>query len=458
MDTNGRWILKSDYKELEEGFSWAKNQALAYVFRGDPVGDWYEAALPGREAFCMRDVSHQSNGAHILGLSSHNRNMLMKFASNISEDRKWCSYWEINKYDRPAPVDYKSNMDFWYNLPSNFDVLDCCYRQYLLTGDRTYIDDPVFINFYNRTVEDYIKAWDINGDGLMEHVSEYGYRGIASYMEGKEGEEYILVGADLVAAQYAAFTAYAAIQEIKGNNVLRNSFTEKAFKLKEYFNVKFWDDKNAKFYDAIIQDGSMQSFSQDASSNYAIMYFGISDEKKADKCITEIVRQYDPDRFNVETKSYIPEVYYRYGYNEAAYNVLAELMHPRLARREYPEVSYSVISSVAFGMLGISSNPLDYSIGTFPRLVENTGWVELGNVPLLGNEICIRHEGNKLSTVTNLTGRNFTWKACIPGTYKELKLDGKILDAYHSILLNGIRYTWVKVSMDPGEIHTVSAI
>lgn len=35
-------------------FDWAKNQSLAYAFDDDPVGLWYEASLPGREAFCMR--------------------------------------------------------------------------------------------------------------------------------------------------------------------------------------------------------------------------------------------------------------------------------------------------------------------------------------------------------------------------------------------------------------------
>jgi len=39
---------------LVEGFRRARRQALAYVFDGDPVGPWYEAAEPGREAFCMR--------------------------------------------------------------------------------------------------------------------------------------------------------------------------------------------------------------------------------------------------------------------------------------------------------------------------------------------------------------------------------------------------------------------
>ncbi|MFA6126609.1 MAG: hypothetical protein WC699_04845 [Bacteroidales bacterium] len=40
---------------------------MSFVFEDDPVGPWYEAAEPGREAFCMRDVSHQSMGAHALG-------------------------------------------------------------------------------------------------------------------------------------------------------------------------------------------------------------------------------------------------------------------------------------------------------------------------------------------------------------------------------------------------------
>ena len=45
--------LSSSDSRLVEGFAWAKAQALAYVSIGDPVGDWYEAALPGRQAFCI---------------------------------------------------------------------------------------------------------------------------------------------------------------------------------------------------------------------------------------------------------------------------------------------------------------------------------------------------------------------------------------------------------------------
>jgi hypothetical protein len=65
---------------------------LAYAFTGDPVGPWYEAALPGRQAFCMRDTAHQGLGAHMLGLAQYTRNMLYKFAENISKSKDWCSY------------------------------------------------------------------------------------------------------------------------------------------------------------------------------------------------------------------------------------------------------------------------------------------------------------------------------------------------------------------------------
>jgi hypothetical protein len=40
-------VLETSDEELQEAFDWAKQQALAYAFNDDPVGAWYEAALPG---------------------------------------------------------------------------------------------------------------------------------------------------------------------------------------------------------------------------------------------------------------------------------------------------------------------------------------------------------------------------------------------------------------------------
>ena len=90
----------SNNERLCQGFTWAKAQAEVYV--RDEAG-CYEAALPGRDAFCMRDVSHQSVGAHCLGLAAHNKNMLEAFARAISESKDWCSWWEITSEGKPAP-------------------------------------------------------------------------------------------------------------------------------------------------------------------------------------------------------------------------------------------------------------------------------------------------------------------------------------------------------------------
>ena len=95
--------------------------------------------------------------------------MLRRFAENIAASRDWCTFWEISGDNLPVAVDYKSDLDFWYNLPANFDVLDCCWRQYQWTGDAAYINDPVFLNFYDRTVNDYVQHWDADGDGILEH-------------------------------------------------------------------------------------------------------------------------------------------------------------------------------------------------------------------------------------------------------------------------------------------------
>jgi len=157
--------FSSNIKELNTAFDWAKNKALSFANDGtDPVGYWYEAALPNREAFCMRDVSHQAIGAEILGLSKHNWNMLLKFTQNISKEKDYCSWWEINRYNKPAPVDYENDKDFWYNLPANFDVIYNAHRLYLWTGNKEYLNNSDFNNFYKLSLNEYVEHWDLGYD------------------------------------------------------------------------------------------------------------------------------------------------------------------------------------------------------------------------------------------------------------------------------------------------------
>lgn len=86
-------VLTSSDANLVSSFNWAKTTSYGYKGNSsDPVGPWYESSLPSRESFCMRDASHQSIGAEILGESAENKNMFQKFADNISIKRDYCSY------------------------------------------------------------------------------------------------------------------------------------------------------------------------------------------------------------------------------------------------------------------------------------------------------------------------------------------------------------------------------
>ena len=173
-DSGKELRFESSDKNLELTFLWGEKMALSYAHHGDDaVGCWYEAALPSRNAFCMRDAAHQSIGAEILGLSKHNYNIMYKFASNISESKDWCTYWEIDKNDNPCRADYASDDDFWYNLNANFDVMYACWRLYEWTGDKRYLlDGGAFENFYALSAKNYVDSWQLNPEQMLTRTRE----------------------------------------------------------------------------------------------------------------------------------------------------------------------------------------------------------------------------------------------------------------------------------------------
>jgi hypothetical protein len=429
---------------LVAGFNWAKRQALAYVFGDDPVGPWYEAALPGREAFCMRDVSHQATGAHALGLALHTSNMLRRFAENISDSKDWCSYWEINRYNKPAPVDYNKDSEFWYNLPANFDVLDCCYRMYAWTGNMAYINDPVFLNFYDRTVRDYVDRWDLGLDRVMKRqrrmrLSEpfdgrkrfQSARGIPGYDEGNPN---YTLGVDLLDAQYAAYLAYGRIQELRGNRTAARIFLKKATEVRTLVNTVFWDEVQQGFYSHIGPEHRLEG-----RAGQDLLYRDIADDgakaKSAlDATLAEIRK--DPSGRGVEGQSHQAEVLYRYGVPDVAYAQMMDLTREGRARQEYPEVSYSVIGAMVTGLMGITVDPvtpfhaptednvMDRIVRTLPGL-GTIAWSELRNLPIRSNEVAVRHEAGRKTVFTNQTGPALTWEATLDGSHQTLLVDGR---------------------------------
>jgi hypothetical protein len=446
--------------QLVDSFRWARRQAMSYVFDGDPVGPWYEAALPGRHAFCMRDTSHQADGAQALGLARYNHNMLRRFAENISASRDWCSYWEIDRLNRPAPVDYKSDAEFWYNLPANFDVLDACYRMYLWTGDKSYVEDPVFLNFYDRTMTDYVARWDLGPDRIMKRKSNIEtppfFRGDPTYEESSRDN---LVGIDLLATQYAAYRAYAAIQSIRGNRQAARHSLQTAAQMKSLINTVWWNSSQGYFYAFL---NKQHQFTGRAGADLLYRDAAEAGPKTTSALQTLLTTMKKEPESAVEAKSHYAEILYRYGDPDAAYAQIIDLTREGRERREYPEVSYSVIGAIATGLMGVrvepalplaevaGGKPFETVVTTMPQLTGKIMWAELRNLPVQGNAISVRHTGNGSTTLTNAGRKALVWKASFPGSFATLLTDGKSLKAQSELKGPGGAASWVEVTASAG--------
>jgi hypothetical protein len=433
-------FLKTSDPAIQQTFDWAKTQALAYVGPGgDPVGDWYEAALPGRHAFCMRDVSHQTIGAYALGLAAQNRNMLRHFAENISDSKDWASFWEIDRSANPSPVDYQSDDDFWYNLPANFDVMSAALRMYQWTGDSRYIDEPVFSSFYDHTVSDYPKRWSLEPPALLtrnrimnRRLSEGKFvqaRGIPSYTESRPD---FVFGVDLLAAEYRAFRLAADLARSREQSKAANKYDLRALAVQKFLETKAWDPERHHFYGFL---GSNQSFF--GEGDVFILYFSAAkDPIKVQGALAAIKEKVGVSAPNIEEQSYFPEILYKYGSAEAAYDQILDLSRIDRERRDYPEVSYSIIGAIVTGMMGVDViSPMrpgpSYKsyvravVRTRSQLSRRSRWVELDHLPVRDNFIDIRHDGSRASALTNVSGPALLWRPTFNGRAHFLMVDGK---------------------------------
>lgn len=394
---------------LEDGFRWARAQALSYAHEDDPVGHWYEAALPGRHAFCMRDVSHQAYGAHFLGLDSHNKNMLRHFADAISPSRDYCSFWEITRDGVPAPVDYTDDSDFWYNLPANFDVLDACLRMYRLTGDRDYLSAPAFTRFYDLTVREYISRWDHDGDGIPDRAAPGSRRGIPSYDEQK-GMEQMRTACDLIAAQYRALVSYRALRPA-GN-------APDAQHLADVLQETWWDRENERFYGAQHLDGSMLSA---LGSPYLLAYYDAVQDPGQRGALLDQIHRLGLQGINVECLSYYPEIFFRHGDAERGLFWLRKITDPALSRREYPEVSFAAVGAYVTGLMGLRADASGRVLRITHPLPPEIGSASLTNCPLFGGTIDL-HRTSTHTAIQNNTGAELYWDglAIPPGGSKEM--------------------------------------
>ncbi|MCY1720556.1 hypothetical protein OU798_09400 [Prolixibacteraceae bacterium Z1-6] len=460
--------FSSNNTDLNNAFEWAKNKALYYAHDdSDPVGFWYEAALPNREAFCMRDVSHQSIGAEILGLSKHNFNMFLKFAQNISEEKDYCSWWEINRYNKPAPVDYENDKDFWYNLPANFDVVYNTGRLYRWTGNLNYLQHPDLQNFYKLSLNEYVDRWELGFDKVLARERDMhlvkpengklrfgNKRGIPTYNEGGRGET--LLSIDLTASLIAAYKAYADILRLNGKETESEKMAKLAQMEQQFLTDFWWDAKKGEFKSILYVDNSYDYFmvgNNQAFQHYVLYFNALSDKEKISTVVNDYIANYK--KLIVELKSYLPIIFYENGHSDRATKMIVELCSQENKRRDYPENSFTIIEHITRGLMGIEGYAEHKMVQTYSRLDKESDWAEIRDISILGTRISVKHNGHSKTTLTNHGNIEILWNV-------NLKKCGP------QVLVNGIKtqvfsakegeYSFTTVKVPAGETVVVSTI
>jgi hypothetical protein len=451
----------SSNSELERAISWAKEKALSYAHdNSDPVGYWYEAALPNREAFCMRDVCHQSIGAEVLGLSQHNLNMLLKFSQNISESKDYASFWEINRYNKPAPVDYENDTDFWYNLPANFDLIYTYKRLYDWTGNKTYLTHQDFQNFAALSLDEYVMRWALSSQQITKrdralHVqpapTRFGKnRGIPTYNEGGRGES--LLGIDMTASYIAALSASIELLKAAGKTANIDLLAKKKSEELAFLNSFWWDVEKEQYKSIYYKDQTFDYFrvGKDQAYLHYLLYFDVLDNPQR---IQKIIHWYEQNHTQliVELKSYLPILFYQNNLSDTATEMLIELCNEKNLRRAYPENSFTIIEHITRGLMGVEANA--QGIETRSRITQKNEWAHAKGITIRSSLIDVKHFGKHKTQFSNRGATDLYWKPKFEGHHPFIWVNNQKIKAIQQIE-NGLELSYTLILVPKNESLT----
>ncbi|MEG9433724.1 hypothetical protein [Terriglobus sp. ADX1] len=385
--------------------------------------------------------------------------MLQRFAASVAESRDWAAYWEITGEGKPSPDDYVSDDDFWFNLPANFDVLDAFVRMMRWSGDAPHQHDPAFKTFATLTMSNYLKAWQLEPGRLLNRprianrrLREGRFvnaRGIPSYSEGTSD---FLFGSDLLAAEYRAMKSF---REVSADRKLLQATERNATAMQALLERVSWSEQGHHYYGMVRSDLSAYG-----SGDTMVLYFGATKNPERIRGALDYISS--PTywkQINIEEETYIALILFRYGRIATAYQVLEDITGPQKARREYPEVSFSVVDAIASGVMGLVAAPTSapYDISTLSRLPHESDKATLSAIPIKHNEITVSHNGLHVTRLKNVSGPSLRWRVEFAGRASRLRVGDHNAPIQRSITPEGITITWADVTVQSGQEVEVRA-
>ncbi|GGT56113.1 hypothetical protein GCM10010207_65230 [Streptomyces atratus] len=462
--------INSPNTTLNDGFDWGKNRALGMTFYpGSPMmghePEWwrlkdsthtsvtpgYWGAYTNRESFYNRDISHQSDGAHALGLDTETFNMLRTFADDADDPGQ--NGWPLWAHSSYGAMYYIDGTGF-RELPSPFNVMAKAYKQYQWTGNSDWINDPTLSAYYDSTMGQFLTnhevVWNDANPSSEQPVSkkqpgEY----TATYFEFPN--ENLVSAADSLGYQYQSMLAYSEILKTKGDTANSSKWADRAQRVRDDFESKWWDASNNRYFRGKDAAGTgYSSWGHEAS--FLMMLTGLGDHGARTDSYLDFIAAND-DNLNVEATSYLPEMYYQYNRSAEGWAWLKKLM---TGRDSYPEISFLAVSSVIDGMMGVQPDAPHDKVATVPRLTSETPWVEIDHLKVGDNDLKLKHTGTTASTLTNNSGGTITWEAQFYGTPSTITVNG-VAQTPRTKSLYGKTVSYVTVPVAVGASVTASA-
>lgn len=444
--------LESSSRFLQDAFRWAVEKTGQFVVTGTrsgPVnkgegGKWYGpgrrvldaptepwaqprdyqpafwAGYYDRTAYYIRDFVHQAAGAYLVGLEKELFNMFYTFVSHANEKTGWFAPWAFNFDNSVYYMDTPNETEFVRELTAQFELVETAYRLYLWSGDRRYVEDEVIFHFIQKTLTELTDRLDgaVLGEknGIPEGFGHI-FRISATYNErGFNAAE----AADSIAALYQAILAYANILKLRGDSREAAVQRRRAEELKKYFNRE-WSvaEGTDRFVYAVDNTGTKhfewEKNGREIHGGETLMFIPLkqlSEPGERNERLLDYIHdcQLDPRTRgdNIESLTYLPDLFFRSGRAEEGWywmkHIIAQkdLPHEHKtqgANGDYPEISFTFVSQVVEGLMGISVDAAAGGISVSPCLPAEIGDVRLYDLRFGEYAVDVFIENGRISVI-----------------------------------------------------------
>ncbi|MFM0302250.1 hypothetical protein PQQ99_19210 [Paraburkholderia sediminicola] len=489
--------ISSSNQTVVAMFNWAKVKANSWVRETGATGvvnmdennrsgsgtgvytPTYWAGYPFRSYYYSRDFAHQFLGAHMLGLDLQNKTMLEAFAASATQNRGYFPLWAINFDGSTGTTDYKSDSNFVRELPAPFDLTQRIHDGYRWTGDIDYVNDPALTSFVANTVSAFVADHTglipdgrVNGRQitLAQASGNNIFQGVASYNESAGDDP--VEAADAVSTQYQAYLAMSALSAARRDVVSARTYAQKAADLFTYYN-RTWSVGPGS-YANVIRSYNLQSVGSSAwgaemswfAPMKGIMEAGGRRDQYMSWLNATALTSTPP---NLEAVTYLPDAFFTvhdgttaWAWMQYVYNRINDLHSGGFLNGDYPETSFTLVSQVVQGLLGIQPDAAIHDVTTVSQLPSDIGWLQVAGIPIGGGTITLRHDGRTQSTLTNSSPANaapYIWHAGVPGAYlcmtvRGQRREGRIAQPEGP---RGPTFTYADLTVQPGQTVVVQA-